>query len=45
MPGAQCPEWDEVVVAIAHAVVGAGDTWGDEGSVLRLVEVVELLLA
>ena len=45
VPGAQSPEWDEVVVAVAHAVVGAGDSWGDEGSVLGLVKVVELLLA
>src|SRR5699024_8417403 len=45
VPGAQCPEWNEVVVAVARAVVGAGDSWGDEGSVLGLVKVVELLLA
>src|SRR5690625_4413543 len=33
VPGAQRPEWDEVVEAIAHAVVGARDTRRDKCSV------------
>ena len=45
MPSAQRPEWNEVVVAVAHAVVRACDARSSKGGIFRLVEVVELLLA
>ena len=45
VPSAQRPEWNEVVVAVAHAVVRACDARSSKGGIFRLVEVVELLLA
>ena len=45
VPGAQCPEWNEVVVAVARAVVRACDARSSKGGIFRLIKVVELLLA
>ena len=45
MPGAQGPEWNEVVVAVARAVVRACDARSSKGGIFRLIKVVELLLA
>ena len=45
MPGAQCPEWNEVVVAVARAVVRACDARSSKGGIFRLIKIVELLLA